>query len=60
MCIIDVLVTNVAMPSIAASLHASGASLQLIVFPPRSPQAPRSSVQTPTRPSARGEPPVIA
>ena len=25
MCIIDVLVTNVAMPSIAASLHASGA-----------------------------------
>jgi len=31
MCIIDVLVTNVAMPSIAASLHASGASLQLIV-----------------------------
>jgi hypothetical protein len=30
------------------------------VFPPRSPQAPRSSVQTPTRPSARGEPPVIA
>ena len=31
MCIIDVLVTNVAMPSIAASLHASGASLQLVV-----------------------------
>ena len=31
MCIIDVLVTNVAMPSIAASLHASGASLQLMV-----------------------------
>jgi MFS family permease len=30
-CIIDVLVTNVAMPSIAASLHASGASLQLVV-----------------------------
>ena len=31
MCIIDVLVVNVAMPSIGASLHASGASLQLIV-----------------------------
>src|SRR5690349_11113905 len=31
MCIIDVLVTNVAMPSIAASLHASSASLQLVV-----------------------------
>jgi MFS family permease len=31
MCIVDVLVTNVAMPSIAASLHASGASLQLVV-----------------------------
>ena len=31
MCIIDVLVTNVAMPLIAASLHASGASLQLVV-----------------------------
>jgi MFS family permease len=31
MCIIDVLVTNVAMPSIAASLHTSGASLQLVV-----------------------------
>jgi MFS family permease len=31
MCIIDVLVVNVAMPSIAASLHASGAALQLIV-----------------------------
>ena len=31
MCIIDVLVANVAMPSIAASLHASGASLQLVV-----------------------------
>ena len=31
MCIIDVLVTNVAMPSIGASLHASGASLQLVV-----------------------------
>jgi MFS family permease len=31
MCIIDVLVTNVAMPSIAASLRASGASLQLVV-----------------------------
>jgi MFS family permease len=31
MCIIDVLVTNVAMPSIAAHLRASGASLQLIV-----------------------------
>ena len=31
MCIIDVLVTNVAMPSIAASLHASGTSLQLVV-----------------------------
>jgi MFS family permease len=31
MCIIDVLVTNVAMPSIAVSLHASGASLQLVV-----------------------------
>jgi len=31
MCIIDVLVVNVAMPSIAASLHASGASLQLVV-----------------------------
>jgi len=31
MCILDVLVVNVAMPSIGASLHASGASLQLIV-----------------------------
>ena len=31
MCIIDVFVVNVAMPSIAAHLHASGASLQLIV-----------------------------
>jgi MFS family permease len=31
MCITDVLVTNVAMPSIAAHLRASGASLQLIV-----------------------------
>ena len=31
MCIIDVLVVNVAVPSIGASLHASGASLQLIV-----------------------------
>jgi MFS family permease len=31
MCIVDVLVTNVAMPSIAASLRASGASLQLVV-----------------------------
>ena len=31
MCIIDVLVVNVAMPSIGASLHASGASLQLVV-----------------------------
>ena len=31
MCIIDVLVVNVAMPSIAATLHASGASLQLVV-----------------------------
>ena len=31
MCIIDVLVVTVAMPSIAASLHASGASLQLVV-----------------------------
>jgi len=31
MCIIDVLVVNVAMPSIAASLHASSASLQLVV-----------------------------
>jgi MFS family permease len=31
MCFIDVLVTYVAMPSIAASLHASGASLQLVV-----------------------------
>jgi hypothetical protein len=31
MCIIDVLVVNVAMPSIAAGLQASGASLQLIV-----------------------------
>jgi MFS family permease len=31
MCVIDVLVVNVAMPSIATSLHASGASLQLIV-----------------------------
>src|SRR6266699_3947052 len=31
MCLIDVMVVNVAMPSIAASLHASGASLQLIV-----------------------------
>jgi MFS family permease len=31
MCIIDVLVVNVAMPSIGATLHASGASLQLVV-----------------------------
>ena len=31
MCIIDVLVVNVAMPSIGTSLHASGASLQLVV-----------------------------
>ena len=31
MCIIDVLVVNVAMPSIGASLHASGTSLQLVV-----------------------------
>ena len=31
MCIIDVLVVNVAMPSIGARLHASGASLQLVV-----------------------------
>ena len=31
MCIIDVLVVNVAMPSIGASLHASGASRQLVV-----------------------------
>jgi MFS family permease len=31
MCIIDVFVVNVAMPSIGADLHASGASLQLIV-----------------------------
>ena len=31
MCIIDVFVVNVAMPSIAAHLHASGASLQLVV-----------------------------
>ena len=31
MCVIDVLVVNVAMPSIATSLHASGASLQLVV-----------------------------
>ena len=31
MCVIDVLVVNVAMPSIAAGLHASGASLQLVV-----------------------------
>jgi MFS family permease len=31
MCIIDVFVVNVAMPSIAADLHASGASLQLVV-----------------------------
>ena len=31
MCIIDVFVANVAMPSIAAHLHASGASLQLVV-----------------------------
>ena len=31
MCIIDVLVVNVAMPSIAASLRASSASLQLVV-----------------------------
>src|SRR2546430_10666672 len=30
MCIIDVLVTNVALPSIAASLQASGASLELV------------------------------
>jgi MFS family permease len=31
MCIIDVFIVNVAMPSIGASLHASGASLQLVV-----------------------------
>src|SRR5580704_12276550 len=31
MCVIDVLVVNVAMPSIATSLHASSASLQLVV-----------------------------
>jgi MFS family permease len=31
MCILDVFVVNVAMPSIGAELHASGASLQLIV-----------------------------
>ncbi len=31
MCIIDVLVVNVAMPSIGTSLRASGASLQLVV-----------------------------
>jgi Major Facilitator Superfamily len=31
MCIIDVLVVNVAMPAIAAGLHASGTSLQLVV-----------------------------
>ena len=31
MCIIDVFVVNVAMPSIAAHQHASGASLQLVV-----------------------------
>ena len=37
MCIIDVFVVNVAMPSIAAHLHASGASLQLVVADTRSP-----------------------
>jgi MFS family permease len=31
MCVVDVLVVNVAMPSIARDLHASGASLQLVV-----------------------------
>ena len=31
MCLVDVMVVNVAVPSIAASLHASGASLQLVV-----------------------------
>jgi MFS family permease len=31
MCVIDVLVVNVAMPSIAHDLHTSGASLQLVV-----------------------------
>src|SRR6266851_1016580 len=31
MCVVDVLVVNVAMPSIARDLHASGASLQLLV-----------------------------
>src|ERR1700677_3503282 len=31
MCIIDVFVVNVAMPSIGTALHASGASLQLVV-----------------------------
>jgi MFS family permease len=31
MCIIDVFIVNVAMPSIGASLHASGAALQLVV-----------------------------
>src|SRR5436305_15086074 len=29
--LVDVFIANVAMPSIAASLHASGASLQLVV-----------------------------
>ena len=37
MCIVDVFVVNVAMPSIAAHLHASGASLQLVVADTRSP-----------------------
>src|ERR1700678_970385 len=31
MCIVDVFVVNVAMPSIGTGLHASGASLQLVV-----------------------------
>lgn len=31
MCIVDVLVANVAMPSIGRDLHASGASLQMII-----------------------------
>ena len=31
MCLLDVFVVNVAMPSIGAGLHASGASLQLVV-----------------------------
>src|SRR6266849_10899944 len=31
MCVVDVLVVNVAMPSIARDLYASGASLQLVV-----------------------------